>query len=85
MSVYFKTLENRTLVDPKKISEKIFPWAVIAWGGTLLLMFFVKRGLRQLTFEQYQSGFVHVRKSQIQGLFKDIQGHHVSANSRIKY
>jgi hypothetical protein len=29
-------------------------------------------------------GFVHVRKSQIQGLFKDIQGH-VSANSRTKY
>ena len=27
---------------------------------------------------------VHVRKSQIQGLFKDIQGH-VSANSRSKY
>jgi predicted membrane protein len=30
------------------------------------------------------AGFVHVRKSQIQGLFKDIQGH-VSANSRTKY
>jgi hypothetical protein len=29
-------------------------------------------------------GFVHVRKSQIQGLLKDIQGY-VSANSRTKY
>jgi hypothetical protein len=29
-------------------------------------------------------GFVHVRESQIQGVFNDIQGH-VSANSRTKY
>jgi hypothetical protein len=28
------------------------------------------------------SGFVHVRKSQIQGLFKDIQGH-LSANKGV--
>jgi hypothetical protein len=31
-----------------------------------------------------QVRFVHVRKSPIQGLFKDIQGH-VSANSKTKY
>jgi hypothetical protein len=34
------------------------------------------------SYEPYVSGFVHVRKSQIQGFFKEIQGIHVSANSR---
>jgi hypothetical protein len=33
---------------------------------------------------RYITGFVHVRTSQIQGLFKNIQGH-VSANSSTKY
>jgi hypothetical protein len=34
--------------------------------------------------KMFDVGFVHVRESQIQGLFKDIQGH-VSVYSRTKY
>jgi hypothetical protein len=44
MSVYFKTLENKTFIHPHKISGKIFA------------LVFVKLGLSKLALDQPASG-----------------------------